>query len=179
MIESKFERVEESDPRRCQSSYTNGQCPYKAAEGSSYCPMHGGNRAQEVAQKKIIRGYHLAQWQTRANEFTDHDGVKSLREEIGIARVVLENVITSCKSQGELLLYSGKISDMLMKIEKLVTSCNKLESNLGMLLDKSSALSLATQIVAIISEEVKDENAIDAISNKIARAILNLKPELD
>lgn len=179
MIESKFERVEENDPRRCQSSFSQGQCPYKALDGSSHCAMHGGNRAQETAQKKVIRGYRLAQWQARANEFTDHDGIKSLREEIGIARIVLEQILLACPDQYTLVLNSGKISDMIMKIEKLVTSCNRLESNLGMLLDKNSALQLASQIVAIITEEIEDEFKIDSISNRIAKAILMLRTETD
>jgi hypothetical protein len=173
-IETKFERVEEDDPNRCQATHKQGQCAYKAMEHSKYCAMHGGNKAQEARKIQIIRQYNLAQWQSRVNDFADSDQVKTLRDEIGITRLLLENMLQRCRDQDDLLLYSSKIAELVGKIEKLVVSCNRLESSMGMLLDKAAALNLAGQIVEIIARYVEDGDAIDAIAGEIASTIANL-----
>ncbi len=176
MIENKFERVENpADPSRCQSgSGSHGQCLYKALPGSQYCARHGGNAAQQSTQKKVIRKYQLAQWQDRKNEFADHDDIKSLREEIGILRMVMENMLTQCHSPRDMLMWSTKIVDTALKINTVIASCHRLEASTGMLLDKSSALHLASLIVDIIGKYVTDEEQIDKISTDIAVAILQL-----
>lgn len=174
-IENKFQRITDpADPDRCQAVHGQGQCLYKALEHSKFCPMHGGNKAQEAHNKKLIRQYNLAQWQGRSEHFADHDHVKSLRDEIGITRMLLENMITKCRDSDDLLLYSQKIGELVGKIERLVVSCNRLESSMGMLLDKAAALNLAGQMVEIITRHVSDEVAIDAIAGEIAFAIANL-----
>jgi len=54
-----------------------------------------------------------------------------------------------------------------MKVEKLVTSCNRLESKLGGLLDRSKVLQFAQTIVQIIGKYIKDEDALDTVANEI------------
>lgn len=176
-IEQKFERVEPDSPYRCQGMAKHTQCPYKALEGSTYCAMHGGVQAQRRIAEKINRQYNLAKWQARVEKFSDHDHVKSLRDEIGIARLLLEETVTQCKDTTDLLLFSGKIGDLVTRIEKLVTSCHRLEGSMGMMIDKSAALHLAGQIVEIIAEEISDELIVDRIGSKIALAIANLNKD--
>lgn len=174
-IESKFKRVEDpADPRRCQTVVKNGQCPYEACEGSTYCPMHGGTSAVTAQKKIMLKKYQLAQWQARSNHFSEDGGVKSLREEIGILKMTLEQVITQCKSPMDIVLWSGKIGDLVTRIEKVVVSCNRLEASSGMLLDKAAALTLASQMVEIIATHVNDPEAIDQISNDIIQVIVQL-----
>jgi hypothetical protein len=170
-IDNKFERVEANDPNRCQATNAHGQCPYKSGEHSSYCSMHGDNKAAEAHRKKLLNMYHLSKWQNRVDEFSEHDNVKSLRSEIGIARMVMETILNQCNDKSDLLLYSGRIMEMLTKIQGLIVSCHKLESNLGQLLDKASALNLASQIVTIVAEEINDPQVTDRISSRIAVTI--------
>ena len=85
--------------------------------------------------------------------------------------MVMETIITKCTDTNELLLYSGRIMEFVTKIEKLVVSCHRLESNLGQLLDKASTLNLAAQIVTIVAEEVNDPEITDRISSRIALTI--------
>jgi hypothetical protein len=133
--------------------------------------MHGANHAMKKKEEASKRLYRLAKWQGRINEIADHEGVKSLREEIGILRMMLEETMGRCQDQTDLLLYSSKISDLVMKIEKVVSSCHRLEASTGMLLDKAAALHLASVMVEIISEYVNDDSAIDSIAGKIVQAI--------
>lgn len=172
MAESKHKRVDyPEDPRRCQCVFKNGQCGYIALEGSKFCAMHGGNKAQESVKKEMHRKYQLAQWNARVSEFADDDGIKSLREEIGILRMTLENVINQCSKPMDVVLWSGKIGDLVTRIEKTIVSCNRLEASSGMLLDKASALTLASQMVEIIARHVNDPEAIDQISDEIVQII--------
>lgn len=172
VIDNKFERCEADDPNRCQAT-GHDQCPYKAMPGFKYCPRHN-SRSEATEQKRKVSQYRLQIWQDRVGEFSEHNDVKSLRDEIGILRMLMENTISKCQDAQDLLMFSGKISETAMKIEKLVSSCNRLEKNMGMMLDKSAALLLAGQIVEIITRHVEDSAVVDEISNDIITAIASI-----
>lgn len=169
-IDKKLVRCEADDPNRCQSTGKTGQCPYLAMEGFPYCARHGG-RMPSTREKQEVKQYRLQIWQQRLDEFTESDKVKSLRDEIGILRIIMENILNQCMDSGDLLRYSSKISELAAKIEKLVVSCNRLERSMGMMLDKTAALNLASQIVEIIGAHVNDPETIDAISGEIITAL--------
>lgn len=179
MIEQRLFRCDEDDPNRCQAVHTNQQCPFLATETivdgkrSIYCARHEG--ASKVNDKGI-RNYRLTKWQSRLNDFVDSDQIKGLREEIGILRIVLEEILNKCQDSHELLLYSSKIGDTAMKIEKLVSSCHRLEFSAGSLLDKSALLQLASVTVTIISKYISDASTLDAISNEIIEMIAQSGP---
>jgi hypothetical protein len=178
MIENKYERCSEpDDPNRCQARGGEGQCPFKAIPGAINCARHQGDNQFKKEQEKQKDMYRLAKWQARVAEFSEHDEVKSLRSEIGIARMLLEETVVRCKDSNELLMYSSKISDLVCKLEKLVSSCHRLEASTGMLLDKTAAIHLASVIVTIIGDYVPDPDVIDKISNEIVLAIVTKAPE--
>lgn len=173
VTDNKFERCSDDDPNRCQSLGGAGQCPFKAVEGFKYCPRHNSSAARSDANKKANQ-YRLQVWQERVGEFAESNNVKSLRDEIGILRLLMETTLQKCTDAQDLLMYSGKIADLSMRIEKLVTSCNRLEKNMGMMLDKTAALTLAGQIVEIITRHVTDSTVVDEISNEIITAIASI-----
>lgn len=172
MVDNKHIRCELDSPDRCQAVGSQGQCRYQAIEGAKNCLMHGGSIPSKSLQDKSKRAYQLAKWQDGVDSFADEDQVKSLRGEIGISRLLLETMITRCQDAGELLLFSNKIADLVSRIEKLVVACHRLESNLGMMLDKPRIMMLATQIVEIITQHVEDPDAVAAISDGIITAIV-------
>lgn len=173
-IEQKLIRCDgPSDPERCQATGKTGQCPYKAMPGYKICQRHAGQTLGGEAKQRSNQ-YRLQVWQTRVDEFAENDNVKSLRDEIGILRMLMEETLNQCKTATDLMIYQSKLSNLAMQIEKLVTSCNRLEMKMGMLLDKSAALSLAGQIVDIISSEIDDPEVIDRISNGIINALASL-----
>jgi len=179
MDELQFERCEEDDPDRCQGiSQSTGQCPFKAVPGTKNCPRHGANKTLAKAEAARVKQYRLQIWQERLDEFSESNEVKSLREEIGILRLVMETMLVNCKNTNELLIYSSKISDLATKIEKLVSSCHRLEGSLGLTIDKSTALTFAQTIVDIIAEHVQAE-VMDEISESIINALTTLTGEKD
>lgn len=156
------------DEHACQVCVEkNSTTCYQAIEGTTSCPMHGGNTQLENIRKQAANQYRLQVWQQRVSEFTESEHIKSLRGEIGILKMVLEQILNSCQNSQQLLVYSPKISDLVVKIEKVVMSCDRLERSMGMTMDKSTAMKLAADIVELISTQVKDPNVVDEISNGI------------
>ena len=174
-MQKKMFRVEIDSPYRCQGAgkLGQGQCEFMSVKGmvaeghleltdptvadNSYnCPGHGGMACITSEKKARTKQYRLQVWQERIDEFAESEDVKSLRSEIGILRMLIETTLSQCKNPQELLIYSQRLSDLIIKCEKLVRSCDRLESNMGMLLDRSSALSFAAKVVEIISKHVPD-----------------------
>ena len=173
---NKYERVEDTDPRRCQANDRRGQCHLARLPESEYCVLHGGNRATEQAEKKRIRQYRLAKWQERVNDFAESSELKSLREEIGILRMTLEHVLnTRCKTVDDLLIYSPQVGDMVMKINTVVTSCHKLEANMGQHLDKQQIINFASELVGVVANVLDgDELKISIVVDKIEEVLNRL-----
>lgn len=174
MIEEKLINCDDEDPNRCQGTHPGGQCKYLAVEGSKFCQRHGGNKHIQSIEAKEVRQYRLGIWQDRLDEFSESLKIKSLREEIGILRLVLETILNQCKDKSTLVLQSSRISDLVIKIEKLVVSCNRLDTSMSMLLGKSEAINFASQIVNIICEHVSDPEVQDVISNDIIDVLSSL-----
>jgi hypothetical protein len=166
-----------TDPYRCQATGRRGQCSFrgiKLADGSygTRCILHGGNKQVEAETAKSLKQYRLTKWQAKLDRFSESTIIKSLREEIGILRILLEERLNQTHDTPDLILQSGPISDLVLKIEKIVTSCHKLESRMGQHLDKAAVIQLASRFVAIISEELADQpNKIDSISNRLLEII--------
>jgi len=174
----------DTDPYRCQAVGRNGQCINRGVklpngEYGTYCMVHGGNKQIEAAKAKAVRQYRLTQWQVRLTEFSDSSILKSLREEIGILRVILEERLNFCQDSADLIIASGPISDLVLKIERVVTSCHKLESRMGQHLDKADIIQLASRFIRVISEELEDyPDKIDMISNRLLEVISEEKEEI-
>lgn len=174
LVDKKLEKVDQFSPDRCQGMIRNGQCPFKKEPNSDYCAVHISKKAANEDQhiNKTLRNYHLAKWQNRINEFADNSEVKSLREEIGISRMILENILDRCHDTNDLLLYSSKISDHIMKIEKVVSSCHRLEQSTGALLDKTMVIQIANMIIEILSKHITDPDVLETVSSEILDTIV-------
>lgn len=173
MIEDKLKKVPEDHPNRCQAITGAGQCQYMAFYNEDKdrfernCKMHGG----AALAKNAERNYQFIKYQDRIAHFADSNQVKSLREEIAVLRMLLEETVNKCQNEVDLMIYSNKITDLAIKIEKLVVSCHRLESQLGQTLDKTAVLNIATRMVNIISEHVTDQKIIEAIVSSIGTMI--------
>jgi len=176
---SGMRRIESADdPLRCQANNKKGQCDWQRVEGSQYCKIHGGVSVIKAKIEQSKRMYRLTRYAARHAEFADDEKVKSLREEVALARIVLEEIVESCQDSASLVMNSPKIADMLTRIEKLVKSCHQLEASTGMLLDKTAALHLASMIVQIIGKHVEDGEILDKISGEIIDGMAKLHTEV-
>jgi len=160
---------DEFDPERCQYTRpTVGQCLNKAAPGCKFCIPHGG-----VSQKskQDLKNYRINKYNARLGDLRHNDELKSLRDEVAILRILLEEKFNACSSANELILQSGSMSDLVLKIEKLVSSCHRLEQSMDITIDKSRVVSMAENIVTLISRYVKDDAIIANIVNDMTEML--------
>ncbi len=175
-VDNKFERCHENDPNRCQGitkGQSAGQCPYRAVENSKFCPMHGGSPRVELNRKAEVARYRLGQYQSRMEEFSSDTEIKNLREEIGIVRMVLENVITQCKSANQLLLYSTNIQSLVGQVANLIKVAQSLEEKNNNLLDRKVVIVIADSIVTIVGEYINDPDKLNEVGTRICESIIN------
>jgi hypothetical protein len=71
------------------------------------------------------------------------------------------------------------MADLVMKIEKLVVSCDKLENRMGLLLNKDSVLQLANTYVQIINNHIEDPDIIERVSLAIADATERIEDPIE
>jgi hypothetical protein len=174
-LDTTIKRCEKDDPNRCQAKNARGdQCMNEAlriGDGfAKYCSIHGGVMEHQKKEKESLNMYRLAKYGERVKELKDHGEIKGLRSEIGILRMVLEQRLNQCQDDQELMLSSNVIGDLVAKIEKLVTSCHKLEASMGQLLDRQQILQFAEVIITIIGNNVSDAALLEKIANEISEA---------
>ena len=116
----------DDDPRRCQGITPNGQCINKSVENGSNCLVHGGNKQEERHERQGLNNYRLTKYQAQLKRFSQSPGIKSLRDEVGILRMILEEKLNQINDNVELVMSSSIISDLVIKINTLVVSCHKL-----------------------------------------------------
>jgi hypothetical protein len=172
-IETSLERLPEGHPDRCKNTGNGQHCSFRRVGESAYCQVHNGTVHDERVQRDNVRAYKISKWKTQLDRFYNDPNIKTLREEIAIARMTLEAIINRCEDQNDLLMNSTRIQVLLGEINRLVVSCNKLEDRLGMVLDRSAVLILAEQIVQVIALELPEQKA-ESITGQIINIVTNV-----
>ncbi len=153
-----------ADPGRCKGSKPTGQCENRAEEGSDYCRCCAPPKKAMTPRTRL---YHLARadFHTRLWEIADHEDLKSTREELALARMLLEDLLNSISDDLMLVAKAPAIQRQLALIGRLVKDCYLLEQNNGKLLHKQTGLQAAYDIVVLVcgylervpnSEDLKD-----------------------
>jgi hypothetical protein len=150
-----------------------------------YCKYHGG---RSLAEQEGMRSYLLAKADDKARlaMLSDElEPVKELRDSIGLLHMMIERRWNAVKDDNDLLQACGPLNQMLQNMERLVSSCHKIEQNLGQLLAKQAILALAKRMVEIIVEELEGiegyERIVDNITARMidtVRGTTNNPPEL-
>ena len=163
------ERVDADSPIRCQGIMGGKhQCLNKQVPGSKFCPLHGGNKVFGKAEKAEHRLYAFHKFQSRIEKFCDHSKHLDLSMELALLRQLLEALVNRAGDLNELLMYSPQIQDLVIRIEKLVVSMNKVEKELGEVLDKNALMQTVAEILTIITANVTDEATLAAIADGIS-----------
>jgi hypothetical protein len=177
-------RCHNDDPDRCQGVTERGQCTQLATEGSQFCTRHSRKPGAKVESDRL-RHYLLSNpmLQAKMDRQFGVEEVRSLREEIHLARVMIETRLDLIEpdDKGEMLAAFSSINTYLQTIEKLTSSCHKMEISLGSLLTKSSVFALGQDMVGILADELQGidnyEEVIDRISERLVVAIANTQNE--
>ncbi len=162
-------KTTEDDPNRCMSNDAKGRCLNLAVEGSEYCPCHGGRRSN----KKIYE-LKASKYQAAIERHGEHDEVKSLRTEIGILRMLMETRLNMIQDDSDMMLQSQSISNLTIQLEKLVSSCNKIDLQLESIITEDHAIQWMAEISDIIAEYVKDSEIRALIADKIQSNLVKI-----
>ena len=165
----------EFDPDRCEGvGRKGGQCLFKRCAPSKFCMRHGASQRFIAEKKERHRNYHLTKFRARINELADSPEIKSLREEIGIIRMMIETILNKCQDENDLIMFAGKLQHMIQQAQKLVESCHRLEERTGVLLDKQSILVVCDSLVKIIAIHVEDPDALDRIAEQMVDVVAKI-----
>ena len=158
---------EPDDPNRCQAMGKRGQCELVALPETQYCKIHGGKAQSERLEKEKIKKYQLGKWNARIQQLSGDGDVKCLRDEIGVLRMMIEEILGAITSPTDLLIQAPQIANLVTSVERLVISMDKLEKSTGALLDKPAILRFAGQFVDIVAEELPNPDDADRICARI------------
>jgi hypothetical protein len=129
--------------------------------------MHQGAVEQVSHERAELKNYRLTKFRASVSRLGSSDQIKSLRDEIGILRMMMEERLNQCEDASDLLLQSHTIGDLAVKIQNAVTASSKLEAQLGQTMDKQALLNFASGVIGIIGENIEDPDVLDVISNNI------------
>ena len=166
---SDFMHVAPDEESRCQAA---NNCRLMRMPFSQYCPVHGGRSAFEKGKKELADLFRLKRYQARLEEMRDHAESSSFRNEIGILRILLEEKMKIVEDQEELLpIHTPGISDLIMKIGKLVQEAQKLELTLGKYLAEDQAAAMISEIIEIMAAHIEDSDVLEEVSQKLLESV--------
>jgi hypothetical protein len=116
-------------------------------------------------------------YQQRYSAFAESDDLRTLKDEIAILRMVMQERLNMIGSDSEMLASCGQIASLAVTIERLVKSCHTLESRLGSLLAKPTLLGIANDMVQILLQELADQPNYEVLVDKISERILKVITE--
>jgi len=164
--------------RQCQYIENNRQCKKEAEPGTNYCPAHD-RTSKKPMMKHELKHYLLdkAEWRERLVGLSSSDSIKTLTEEISLARMVLEKLMNHVKDEADLLGQVPKITSLLSTIERLQKSGFNLEKSLSNLISKTALIRIASEIGEILAEELEGipnyEQTVDHIIDRILDTMAN------
>lgn len=176
ILSTKWVKCSPDDPNACKADIVNGPCPYKAVDGFKYCPRHNSNAVKRQEESKYVR-YKLGLYQERVQELTNETGIKSLRDEIGILRMTLEETVKLCTDATQLQMRTQTIQGLVLAIEKVVKSCHALDVSMSMVLDQSTIMSMAIDITTAIADRC-DKDTAELLADDIGKILTDaIEPE--
>lgn len=166
---------------RCEFNRSTGQCTEEALPNDKFCSLH--TRLDPEKNQKRLYNLLKFKYRSRYEEIGDHEALRSLRDEVAISKMMLEENLNSIQNDSEFAAARGNLAQQLVTVEKLVSAMIKMEVNLGTLISKPTLLKIASDIVRILLEELKDvpghELIIDKVSLGIMKTINSVKENLE
>jgi len=143
------------DPRRCQAITLHGQCDKVAMDNFHLCPLHG---RRATAEKAGLKNYRIEKYHGRLAELSYSDNIKSLTDEIALVRMTLEALVNKTKDSFELSLQADHMIKLVSTIERLVTSCQKLDIQNNQMLTIDQLNTLIEALIKLLSKYVTGDD---------------------
>jgi len=155
---------------RCEFTHPTGQCTEEALEGETFCSLH--THLDPEKHQKRLYNLHKFKYRARYEQIGEHEALRSLRDEVAISKMMLEETFNSIQNDSEFMATRSDLAQQLATVEKLVASMIKMETSLGSLLSKPTLLKIASEIVRILLDKLKDIPNHELIIDDISAAIL-------
>jgi hypothetical protein len=166
-----YERVPDGDPRQCDAIAGSKKCSLIRYPNSQYCIAHGGIRDADKAAEEAKKIYLASQWQREIGIFSQDPQLKSLTREIGVLRLLLTKIIGNCQTENDLLLRSSTISEMVMKIDKLVGSCDRLDKSMGKMVNKQQLTEFGQVVIVLVAKYLPNPELLRVFADEMTEAI--------
>jgi len=164
---------------QCDYLGSFGQCKKEAVKDDHFCEDHTSRDKQHQAGVYLLTGRFLGESAVRHAE---SDKIKSLVGEIAILRALLERRLNSIENEAEAVAMAPTIKDTMLAIDKLVNSWHAMDVKLGNVLSKGALLTLAQEIIEIITKAIRPfenttvttpdvDEAIETIADAIVQAV--------
>lgn len=151
---------------------------YTSKNGESpYCARHGGNMVDIKAKKQEQRSYYKTKWANEIKDKTNLPNTKSLAEELGILRVLLDQKLGQCADAYELNMEANSISGLVLNVERLVSSIHAMDLRVAITEDNIKAIIDVLSIV--LSDNISDKKLLLKITDEINNGIKKLEHGLD
>ncbi len=154
------------------------KCGRHVVTGEDSCNQcQGLDRARMNSE---MQNYKLgrAKYKKRCAELSGSDALRSLQEELVLARMMLEERVNLMKTDADVILAFGQIQNGLQTVERLVKSAHTIEKELAELLSRPTLIQFTSKLSQIILEELKEidgyEDIIDRINKEVSKAIEEL-----
>jgi type I site-specific restriction endonuclease len=124
-----------------------------------------------------MRKYMLASAEDQGllAKYADDDELKSLREEIALLRMIIQKTLADAQSDVEKINAYSKVSEYVVKVERLLKTCHTLDQSMGNLLAKSALRRLGQQLGQAIVERLTGipnyESVVEALLGDMVRII--------
>jgi len=125
------------------------------------------DRLHRVESGTAPSNYKLAKWGDELSSYLSQERVVSVRGEIGVLRLLIEEKLNKCKDASDLLFETNSISTLVTDVEKLVTSCHRLEVSMGLLVDKDVALEFGQELILVVGNHISDSHALVEIADAL------------
>lgn len=149
-------QLAEQEEDRC----LHGNCPYEKEPEGTYCKLHQGNRQTSLTAKKKVTEYELAETEylqelNRAITSKGHDPQRhSLRKEIGITEVLIQNTLNKAKDSTSLLILKDELINLLTCIERLKKTDLQMSKDTGDLISSDEVMGLARQLLTVVTDNL-------------------------
>jgi len=161
---------------QCIYTTNSSQCNNLTIDPSGYCSTHKRTRKGVKKERNYLLNNPVLNSSIQRQDTLNE--LKSLREEIMLARALVETRLNLAETDAELVASMPLIQSYIVTIEKLVSTCQRMEVSIGELLSKASLLTIAQEIVSVLNETLdtlpNKEEIVDQVSIKLI-PILNRK----
>jgi hypothetical protein len=160
----KFNPSIHDESLRCGAITQKGKCEHLSVPGVTRCPHHGANRQLEHLRRRELDSYNVERFKMKIGE----QHARSLVEEVIVLKTMLAVLIQECDgSTSELAIRQDGISNLVLKIEKAVTACTKLEIMQQTMVDKSTVERYVNMVLEILTENIEDKEKLKNISKAL------------